>query len=161
MAWAARNYMIYLKITNLGTGVLLAFTFLGGALYFFKIDSNPMTDFNGVFGVLFGIGLAFLVKGMTVGSVITISRVFDLNIYESGIAAEIAKRNVLTLNRYFDNKHFWAIVWVFIIFITDTVSLLLFGYFFGNRGSPGFLLGHIVIILFLMSYSVINGTAMK
>ncbi|CAD8185957.1 unnamed protein product [Paramecium pentaurelia] len=161
MAWAARNYMIYLKITNAGSAILLALTFLGGALYLFKVDNNPLIDFNGIFGILFGIGLAFLIKGMTVGSVISISRIFDLNIYESGIAAEIAKRNNLTLSRFFESKHLLAIIWVYIITITDTILLFIFAYFFGKRGSPGFLLGHTVIILFLMCYSIINGTAMK
>ena len=153
--------MIYLKVTNAGSAILLALTFLGGALYLFKVDNNPLIDFNGIFGILFGIGLAFLIKGMTVGSVISISRIFDLNIYESGLAAEIAKRNTLTLNRYFDSKHLLSIVWVFIITITDTILLFIFAYFFGKRGSPGFLLGHTIIILFLMCYSIINGTAMK
>lgn len=161
MTWAARNYMIYLKITNAGSAILLALTFLGGALYLFKVDNNPLIDFNGIFGILFGIGLAFLIKGMTIGSIITISKIFDLNIYESGIAAEIAKRNTLSLNRYFESKHLLAIFWVFIITITDTILIFGFGYFFGKRGCPGFLLGHTVVILFLMCYSIINGTALK
>lgn len=161
MSWAARNYMIYLKITNAGSAILLALTFLGAALYLFKTDNNPFIDFNGIFGILFGIGLAFLIKGMTVGSIISISRVFDLDIYKSGIAAEIAKKNAFIMNKYIDNKHIIAILWVFSITITDTSLLLLFGYFFGIRGSPGFLLGHTIIILFLMCYSIINGTALK
>lgn len=98
MTWAARNYMIYLKITNAGSAVLLAFTFLGATLYLFKTDVNPLVDFNGIFGILFGIGLAFLIKGMTVGSIISISRVFDLDIYKSGIAAEIAKKNAFIMS---------------------------------------------------------------
>lgn len=92
MTWAARNYMIYLKTTNAGAAILISFTFLGAALYLYKVDNNPFVDFNGIFGILFGIGLAYLVKGMTIGAVISISKTFDLNIYESGIAAEIAKK---------------------------------------------------------------------
>jgi len=39
--------------------------------------------------------------------------------------------------------------------------MLVFGFFFGKRGSPGFLLGHSVIIMFMMMYSVVKGSALK
>lgn len=54
-----------------------------------------------------------------------------------------------------------AIIWVYGIFITDTILLIIFGYFFGAKGAPGFLLGHILIIMFLMFYSTIYGTSVK
>lgn len=91
MTWAARNYMIYLKTTNAGTACLLAFTFMGCALYVIKGDINPLFDFTGAFGLILGIGMAFLLKGMTIAAVINISKQYNLNIYEIGIAAEVAK----------------------------------------------------------------------
>lgn len=108
--------MIYLKITNAGAAGLLALTFMGCALYLLKGESNPLFDFNGAFGMIFGVGLAYLVKGMTVGGVISVSKVFNLDIFESGIAAQIAKSHANTLNKYVDEKFLISIFWSYLIF---------------------------------------------
>lgn len=118
MTWAARNYMVYLKITTAGSAALLALTFMGCALYLIKGESNPLFDFNGAFGMIFGVGLAFLIKGMTIGAIISVSKAFNLNIFESGIAAEIAKNNRQTLDNYIGEKFLISVIWIYIIFIT-------------------------------------------
>ena len=82
-----------------------------------KDETNPTYDFIGVFGILYGFMVMYLVKGLTIGSIVTISKEFYLNIYESGVAAEIAKSNTEQLDNYRLTKVLQSLVWTISIFV--------------------------------------------
>jgi hypothetical protein len=76
MAWAARNYFIYVKISTAGGSIMLGLCFLGTCMFFFKKDPNIFIKGTGLFGILFGAALTLGIRGWTIAAVISVSRIY-------------------------------------------------------------------------------------
>lgn len=76
IAWAARNYMIYLKVTNAGAMVLLCFVTCGCIMYYAGNTANLFHGVLGLVGLLMGIGLAHLIKAINACAVINMAKTY-------------------------------------------------------------------------------------
>lgn len=86
IAWAARNYAIYVKVTTagsikwytsiLGGSFLLALCLMGSCLFFFKKDPSLYMQGAGLYGIILGMGLTYAIRGWTIGAVINVSKTY-------------------------------------------------------------------------------------
>lgn len=114
-AWAARNYMIYVRLATGGGTILLGLCLMGCALFFLNDDSSIFLDFTGVYGILVGIMMVYLIKTLTVGAIVSVSKNFDLDVYKSGVVVEVAQDR--TIFDFLRNKFWLTMKWVYFIFI--------------------------------------------
>lgn len=71
ITWAAKNYIVWLKITNAGALIIAAILIIGTAIFFSKTFILLLNGYN-LFGFLIGFGLAYYNKGLTIFIVKTI-----------------------------------------------------------------------------------------
>ena len=79
MAWASRNYMVHLKVTNAGGAVLLSIVMIGCTIYSVGHAVSLFHHGLGAIGLILGAGLAFLLKGLNTCAVINLAKTYDVS----------------------------------------------------------------------------------
>ena len=64
--------MIYFKVTNAGTVIMVAISMIGVLL--FDTKAVKIEDSKGIFGITIGLTLAYLIKGLNTWAVINLSK---------------------------------------------------------------------------------------
>ena len=64
--------MIYFKVTNAGTVIMVAISMIGVLLYDTK--AVKIEDSKGIFGITIGLTLAYLIKGLNTWAVVNLSK---------------------------------------------------------------------------------------
>lgn len=116
MAWAAKNYMIHLKVTNAGGAVLLSFVMIGCTMFLVGKTNNLFHRGLGAVGIILGAGLAFLIKGLNTCAVINLAKIyvpsFTSTYKDINQGGDIKDENYDELENYIYEKFFQSVFFV-------------------------------------------------
>ena len=92
--------MIYFKVTNAGTVIMVAISMIGVVLYDTK--AVKIEDSKGLFGITIGLTLAYLIKGLNTWAVINLSKDYVFNLLYNSIQLKKIRINLLTTRKILD-----------------------------------------------------------
>jgi len=151
MAWAARNYMIYLKITNSVGTILCTMSLTGGLLFLSNKDFSIFSEALGIYGVLVGVGLTFYIKGLNTCAIINIAKTYDIDIGSVSNSSHTSTENWNDpLFNFTISKYYTGIYYIFMNFLTCTLLILINGKLFGIESAIGILIGNCIATLYVM-----------
>lgn len=66
--------MIFIKVTNSGSSILISLALIGAFLYDNKITDSLFKKGNGIMGLLFGASLMYVIKGINTWAIINLAK---------------------------------------------------------------------------------------
>ncbi|KAM3141942.1 hypothetical protein pb186bvf_006028 [Paramecium bursaria] len=157
LAWETRNYMIYFKVTNAGTVIMVAISMIGVLL--FDTKAVKIEDSKGIFGITIGLTLAYLIKGLNTWAVINLSK--DYYSIKKDQNKPINYSEDIRLSDYVKTKLNQSLIYVLCNIVTITLIVLLLGGIFGKDFLIGLLIGFTFGIMIIIFQGLIKGPALE
>ncbi|CAD8186208.1 unnamed protein product [Paramecium octaurelia] len=163
ITWAAKNYIVWLKITNAGALIIAAILIIGTAIFFSKTFILLLNGYN-LFGFLIGFGLAYYNKGLTIFIVKTICEeaLYDeksFQLRKNKPDEEVALENFSYT--YFPLKNRQGNYYVLVNLLSCTLAVLFTGIIFGHGASISLAISNLFINAIMMFQSILTGTVLK